>query len=62
MTTLAICLIVVGALVVVYGVSRLMASRRVLAPGEVGVTPRSALMTMVAGDLLLAIGIILVFI
>lgn len=60
MQTLAIALLVVGALVSIFGITRFLASRRqVLAPGEVGINVGQAVATMAAGDGLLVIGVLL---
>ncbi|MEV7397203.1 hypothetical protein [Aeromicrobium sp. NPDC092404] len=57
MTVLAICLIAVGAVVSVLGVLRLVSSRRrVLAPGEVA--PGNGIPLMVAGDIALIAGVL----
>jgi len=58
MTVLAICLIAVGAVASVLGVLRFVASRRqVLAPGEVA--RGNGLPMMVAGDVALIAGVLL---
>jgi uncharacterized membrane protein YidH (DUF202 family) len=58
MTALAICLIVLGVVASAFGALRFAASRRqVLAPGEV---PRSnGLPIMIAGDIALVAGVLL---
>ena len=58
MTVLAICLIVVGLALSALGVLRFAASRRrVLAPGEVA--PGNGLPIMIAGDVALIAGVLL---
>ena len=58
MTVLAICLIVIGAAASVIGMLRLASSRRqTLAPGEV--PPGNGLPIMIAGDVALLAGVLL---
>ena len=58
MTVLAICLIVVGVALSALGALRFAASRRrVLAPGEVA--PGNGLPIMIAGDVALIAGVLL---
>lgn len=58
MTALAICLIVLGAAASAFGVLRFVSSRRrVLAPGEV--PPGNGLPIMLAGDIALIAGVLL---
>ena len=58
MTVLAICLIAAGAVVSVLGVLRLVSSRRrALAPGEVA--PGNGVPLLVAGDIALVTGVLL---
>ncbi|WP_332667886.1 hypothetical protein [Aeromicrobium sp.] len=58
MTALAICLIVVGGIASAFGALRLAASRRrVLAPGEV--PPGNGVPILIAGDISLIAGVLL---
>jgi hypothetical protein len=58
MTALAICLIVVGAAASVMGMLRVVSSRRRdLAPGEV--PPANGIPIMIAGDVALIAGVLL---
>jgi hypothetical protein len=58
MTALAVCLIIVGAAASVMGILRLASSRRRdLAPGEV--PPANGIPIMIAGDVALIAGVLL---